>query len=107
MGQLAHIRNYAALPMCDLVALAEPREATAAVVAERYGIMNVYRDVGEMLDHEELDGVVATLMFNGHKDVLPSIYGHVPNVFTEKPLADSSASGRELATAAKDSGPNT
>ncbi len=95
MGQLAHFRNYAALPMCDLVALAEPREATAAVVAERYGIMNVYRDVGETLDHEELDGVVATLCSIGHKDVLPLIYGHVLDVFTEKSPADSSASGRD------------
>jgi predicted dehydrogenase len=104
MGQLAHIRNYAALPYCELVALADPRSESASAVAKRYGIEHVYSNVDEMLGREELDGVVATVMFDRHADLLPSIYGRVPFVFTEKPLADSSAAGRELAAAAETSG---
>jgi predicted dehydrogenase len=104
MGQLAHIRNYAALPHCRLVALADPRAESASAVAKRYGIERVYSNVDEMLDHEELDGCVATLMFDRHADVLPSIYGRVPCVFTEKPLADSSTAGHKLAAAAEASG---
>ena len=104
MGQLAHIRNYAALPYCKLVALADPRAESASAVAKRYGIERIYSNADEMLAHEELDGVVATVMFDRHAELLPSIYGRVPCLFTEKPLADSSTAGRELAAAAEASG---
>jgi predicted dehydrogenase len=43
-------------------------------------------------------------MFDRHAAVLPSIYGRVSCVFTEKPLADSLVAGRELAAAAAASG---
>lgn len=104
MGQLAHIRHYAAVENCELVAVAEPRAATAAAVAARYGIGRVYTGHREMLDAEELDGVVATLMFNHHAAVLPEIYGRVGYVLTEKPLADSTAAGRALVAAAASAG---
>ena len=59
MGQCAHLRNYAALPDCEVVAIAELRPELAAQVANRYGVPNVYRDHRELLANEELDGVVA------------------------------------------------
>src|ERR671930_524132 len=59
MGQLAHIRSYALLTEeCELVALAEPRQRTAELVAARYGIGRVYRDHRELLESERLDGIV-------------------------------------------------
>ena len=88
MGQLAHIRSYALLDEgCELVALAEPRPRTAELVAVRYGIGRVYRDHRELLESEELDGIVAAQPYLHHATLLPELYPRVRHLFTEKPLA--------------------
>jgi len=96
MGQMAHLRNYAVLPDCRVVALAEPRESSAATVAKRYGIPRVYRDHRQMLAAEDLDGVVAAQPFEHHATLLPELYSGVRRVFTEKPLALSVEAGETL-----------
>jgi len=105
MGQLAHIRSYALLPEeCELVALAEPRQRTAELVAARYGIGRVYGDHRELLESEKLDGIVAAQKFTHHAALLPELYPHVPHLFTEKPLALGAAAGDRLAHLASESG---
>jgi predicted dehydrogenase len=105
MGQLAHIRSYASLrEECELVALAEPRQRTAELVAARYGIGRVYRDHRELLESERLDGIVAAQPFRHHAALLPELYPHVSHLFTEKPLALSAATGDRLAHLAGESG---
>jgi predicted dehydrogenase len=105
MGQLAHIRSYAQLrEECELVALAEPRQRTAELVAERYGIARVYRDHRELIESEQLDGIVAAQRYTHHAAMLPELYTHVRHLFTEKPLALSAATGDRLARLAGESG---
>jgi predicted dehydrogenase len=105
MGQLAHIRSYALLrEECELVALAEPRQRTAELVAARYGIGRVYRDHRELLESEQLDGIVAAQPFRHHAALLPELYAHVRHLFTEKPLALSAATGDRLARLADEIG---
>jgi len=105
MGQLAHIRSYALLREdCELVALAEPRQRTAELVAARYGIGRVYRDHRELIESEQLDGIVAAQRFTYHAALLPELYPHVRHLFTEKPLALSAAAGDRLARLASESG---
>src|SRR5438093_12013854 len=97
MGQLAHIRSYALLhEECELVALAEPRQRTAELVAARYGIGRVYRDHRELLESEQLDGIVAPQRYTHHAALLPELYPHTRHLFTEKPLAIGSAHGERL-----------
>lgn len=105
MGQLAHIRSYALLrDECELVALAEPRQRTAELVAARYGIGSVYHDHTEMLESEQLDGVVASQPFLHHATLVPELYASVPHVFTEKPLALGAETGERLARLAGEAG---
>jgi predicted dehydrogenase len=105
MGQLAHIRSYALLnEECELVALAEPRQRTAELVAARYGIGRVYRDHRELLESEKLDGIVAAQRYTYHATLLPELYPHVAHLFTEKPLALTAATGDRLARLASESG---
>jgi predicted dehydrogenase len=105
MGQLAHIRSYAQLSdKCELVALAEPRRRTAELVAERYGIGRVYRDHRELLESEELDGIVAAQRYTHHAALLPELYPRVPHLFTEKPLALGAAEGDRLVRLAEEAG---
>src|ERR671936_1818426 len=105
MGQLAHIRSYALLrEECELVALAEPRQRTAEQVAARYGIERVYADYHELLDAEELDGIVAAPRYTHHAALLPELYPRVRHLFTEKPLALGAAEGDRLAALASEAG---
>src|SRR5437867_6465046 len=105
MGQLAHIRSYALLrEECELVALAEPRQRTAELVAARYDIGRVYRDHRELLESEQLDGIVAAQRYTNHVALLPELYPHVPHLFTEKPLALGAAEGDRLANLASEAG---
>jgi predicted dehydrogenase len=105
MGQLAHIRSYAQLrEECELVALAEPRQRTAELVAARYGIGRVYPAHRELLDSEQLDGIVAAQKYAYHAALLPELYPRVPYLFSEKPLALSASAGDRLAGLAHEAG---
>lgn len=101
MGQNAHLKNYAALPDCEIVAIAEPRQQTAELVARRYGVPHVYRDHREMLAHEKLDALVAAQPYRAHAALLPELYASGLPLFTEKPLALSVETGERLAALAK------
>lgn len=96
MGQCAHLRNYAANPECEVVALAELRPQLAARVAARYGVPRVYPNAAAMLAAEPLDGIVASQPFDRHGQLLEPLYRAGIPIFTEKPLAASVAVGERL-----------
>lgn len=104
MGQAAHLKNFVTLGDCEVVAIAEIREKTGKLVAERYGVPKVYTDHLKMLDAEQLDGVAVIQHFSRHAILLPDVYKRVKNVFTEKPLAVSVKAGENLAKAASQAG---
>ncbi len=104
MGQCAHLKNYAAIPDCEVVALAEIRPKLRELVARRYGIPRTYADAQEMLAKEKLDGIVASQPFNRHATLLPAILKSGTPVFIEKPLAATIESGRKILKALKAGG---
>jgi predicted dehydrogenase len=89
MGQMAHLRQYASLPECRVVALAEPRAELARAVAARYNIPRIYPDAEALLAEEQVDGLVASQPFNRHGQIVLPLYRHGIPVFTEKPIAAS------------------
>ena len=104
MGQCAHLKNYAALSDCRVVALAEIRQDLGRAVAARYGIPHVYTSPAEMFANEQLDGIVAAQPFNRHGIMVPEILKAGVPVFTEKPLAASLQVGERVAEAVAASG---
>jgi predicted dehydrogenase len=96
MGQCAHLRHYASLKECEVVALAEIRPNLARKVAARYGVPHVYTSADEMFANETLDGVVAPQPFTRHGLTLPDLYQHGLPVLSEKPLAGSVEVGEKL-----------
>lgn len=104
MGQAAHLRNYASLPECDVVAIAEVKPELARRVAERYGVPKVYPNAEAMLAAEKLDGIVASQPFDRHGSLLPALYAAGIPLFTEKPLASSVETGERLLAACRDAG---
>jgi predicted dehydrogenase len=99
MGQCAHLRNYAVLPDCEVAAIAELREKTAAAVARKYNVPRVYRSHEEMLATEKLDGIVASQPFGRHGVLVPELLKAGVPVFTEKPLAGTIAAGEKILAA--------
>lgn len=102
MGQCAHLQNYAALPECRVVALAELRPVLARRVAARYGIPHVYRDHREMLadmPRLRLDGIVVIQPYHRHGLLLPEILAAGVPVLSEKPLARSVEVGEKIVAA--------
>ncbi len=104
MGQCAHLKNYAALSRCEVVAIAELRPRLAERVAAHYGVANVYGDHRAMLDAEELDAIVASQPFTRHGVLLPDLLAHGKPVFSEKPLAASIDVGERIVAAEVASG---
>ena len=104
MGQAAHLRNYASLPDCAVVALAELRPELGRRVAARYGVPAVYPSHQEMLSSERLDGIVASQPFRRHGVLLPELLASGVPVFCEKPLAGSVQVGEAILRAAEASG---
>ena len=104
MGQCAHLRNYATLPECEVVAIAELRENLGKQVAARYGVPRVYPNYQEMLAAEKLHGIVASQPFNRHGVLLPELFKAGVPVFTEKPLSSTIESGEKILRALKPSG---
>lgn len=102
MGQLAHIQNYWKLPGVELVALAEGRAKTAALVAKTYGIQEIYGHHSEMLKKAQLDAVVAITPFHLNAELVEDALNAGKHVITEKPQVNTSAKGRELAALAAD-----
>ncbi len=96
MGQCAHLRNYHVIPECEVVALAEVREATGRLVAERYGIPRVYANHSEMLANEELDAIVASQPYTRHGILLPELVKAGKPIFIEKPLSSSLEWGEKV-----------
>jgi len=96
MGQAAHLQNFVRLPECDVVALAEPRQELRERVARRHGIPRTYASAREMLDAEDLDGIVAIQPFDRHAQILPELYESGLPLLSEKPLAIDDATGEGL-----------
>ena len=104
MGQAAHLRNYAMVPGCEVVALAEVKPDLARKVAARWGVPKVYASHEELLAREKLDGIVASQPFTRHGTLVPELLKAGIPVFTEKPIAGSVAMGEKIVRAVQDSG---
>src|SRR5690606_10153135 len=57
VAQSIHIPNFASLPDCDFVALAEVREELGRSVQQRFGIRKLYRSHEEVAADPEIEAV--------------------------------------------------
>ncbi|WP_201000764.1 Gfo/Idh/MocA family protein [Paenibacillus glycanilyticus] len=105
MGQMAHLSNYAVLKEeCEVVALAEPRQQMARLVADRYGVSEVYGSHLELLEHASVDAIVAPQPFRNHANVIPDILRAGIPVLTEKPLSLTVREGGKMVRIGEESG---
>lgn len=98
------MRNYATVPECEVVALAELRPKLREAVARKYNVPRTYATGEELIAKEQLDGIVASQPFDRHAQVIIPLYKAGVPVFSEKALAASEAVGERLLAALKQSG---
>jgi len=104
MGQCAHLKHYASLPECEVVAIAEVRPLLRERVAARYGVARTYASPAEMLAAERLDAIVAPQQFTRHASIVPELARCGLPLFVEKPLAASVPMGERIVSALHASG---
>lgn len=104
MGQVAHLRNYARIPDCEVIAIAEPRRELGREVARKYGVDKVYTNHRELAEDPDVEAVIASQphLMNGFI-ALPLLKAG-KHVFIEKPMAGSLVEAEEMAQAASDAG---
>ena len=101
MGQLAHIKNYAAIEDCQIVALAEHRPILRKKVATMYGISKTYETHTELLKDPNVEAVVIITPRQFTGPVAYDCLMSGKHVLTEKPMAGTFEQGKRLVETAK------
>ncbi len=101
IAQLAHLPILTKLANVQLVAVSDTNKARLKAVGERYGVKNVYQDYNEMLDKEEIEGVVIATPTDTHSAIAIDCLKAKKDVLIEKPIARNLEEAKEIQAAAK------
>jgi predicted dehydrogenase len=104
VGQAIHIPNFASLPNCQFLALAEVRSELGDEVAARYGIPKVYRSHEELAADPEIEAVGVSGPYSLQGKIAEDLLRAGKHVFMEKPMAVSVRRAESLLEAIR-SGP--
>lgn len=100
IGQLAHLANFAGLPGCRVVALAELRPQLGRQAADRFAVPRVYANHRELLDDAEVDAVVVVTRRPATGPIVLDALSADKHVLSEKPMAHSVTQATRLVDAA-------
>ncbi len=89
VGQTIHIPNFASLPNCRFLALAEVRPELGREVAARYGISKVYRSHEEIAADPDIEAVGVSGPYSLQGKIAEDLLRAGKHVFMEKPMAVS------------------
>ena len=102
VNQIGHLANYAQIPECEIVALAEPREGLRRAVAEKYSIPQTFFSHKELLANAEVDAIVAVTPREITGPVALDVLRAGRHLMTEKPMACSVSQAEALVSAARE-----
>lgn len=103
-GQVAHLRSFAPLNSCQIVALAELRDDLRHKVAERYSIPQQFASHTEMLAKAEMDAVVVVTARQAMGPIVLDCLNAGKHVLSEKPIAGTSERASVLCEMARHRG---
>jgi predicted dehydrogenase len=104
MAQKVHLPNFAAIPGCELVALAEVRRDLGRSVQQRMGIPRLYGEHHELLADPEIDAIAVSAGFMIQGEIARDALRAGKDVFMEKPMAVSLAQADAILEAERSSG---
>ena len=102
VAQTIHIPNFAALPDCRFVALAEARPSLGREVADRYGISRVYASHEELAADPDIEAVGVSGPYSLQGRIAEDLIRAGKCVFMEKPMAVSVARAESLVRAVRE-----
>jgi predicted dehydrogenase len=104
MAQRVHLPNFATIPGCELVALAEVRRELGEKVRRRYGIPRLYPDHRDLLEDPRVDAIAVSAPFALQGQIARDALTAGKHVFMEKPMAISIVQANAIVAAAHASG---
>jgi predicted dehydrogenase len=99
IAQSIHLPNFAALPGCRLLALAEVRRDLGERVAARHGIPRLYPDHHALAADSEVDAIAVSAPYALQGEIARDCLAAGKHVFIEKPLAVSLAQAERILAA--------
>lgn len=103
-GQVAHLRQFAQLESCQMVALAEMREDLRQRVADKYSIPHRFATHLEMLAKADIEGVVVVTARRAMGPIVLDCLNARKHVLSEKPIAGTAELAMQLSQAARRNG---
>ncbi len=105
-GQIAqqHMRTYKSVHGATMVACCDLNEAAAQKSSQEFGIPNVYSDLHQMLDRDDIDAVDVCLHNNFHMTATVAALKKGKHVYCEKPMAGSYRDAATMLETAKQVG---
>ncbi len=101
IAQLAHLPVLAKMRGFELVALCDNDGAKARALADRFGVPDVFTDIEDLLEFDELDAVVVATPNHLHEPHVLSALAAKVHVLCERPLALTAAGMDRIVAAAK------
>lgn len=101
IAQLAHLPVTAKLRGAQLVALCDNDGPKARALAERFGVPDVFTDMQDLLEFDEVDAVIVATPNHLHEPHVLSAISAGVDVLCERPLALSSRGVERILTAAR------
>ncbi|MDH5315408.1 MAG: Gfo/Idh/MocA family oxidoreductase [Gemmatimonadota bacterium] len=99
--QVAHLPAIKKLKTITVTALCDSDLPKARALAGRYGIPNIYDDIEDLLQHEELDAILICTPNHLHEPHILAALSAGLHVFVEKPIALSAQSAQRIVRAAE------
>lgn len=104
MGQKVHIPNFASIPECELVALAEVRTELGEKVQKRFDIPHLYNNHIELAQNPDIEAVAVSADFALQGEIAKDLLKAGKHVFMEKPMAVSVEQAQAIVDASKEAG---
>jgi len=101
IAQTAHLPSIAKLRGAQLVALCDNDRAKARALADRFGVPDVFTDIEELLEYDELDAVVIATPNHLHEPHVIRALASKVHVLCERPLALSARGVERIIAAAE------
>ncbi len=104
MAQKVHIPNFASIPECQIIGLAEVRTELGKKVQQRFGIPHLYRDHTQLAQNTEIEAVAVSADFALQGEIAKDLLRAGKHVFMEKPMAVSVEQAQAIVDASQESG---
>lgn len=100
----SHLKEYAQIPECEVVAICDINEEWLHEIGDKYGIERRFTNIGRLLDCDDIEAVDVCLHNNLHAPVAIEAMQRGKHVYCEKPMSGSYADSVRMLETARETG---